>query len=134
MGSNPAAWKPQGDHRCGETGDKEVRECGSRFRASSFSTAALLTLGVVLSASPACAQAPTNASSDAPLQENMPHSWFRNYDYGVQLDGKVLGEAGLYQMIGKPFMLIYGSAPEHPHLWAGEPPALPAIPRGGGPH
>jgi len=59
----------------------------------------------------------------------MPHSWFRNYDYGVQLDGKVLGEAGLYQMIGKPFMLIYGSALDNAYVWSADPRVVRAIRR-----
>jgi thiol-disulfide isomerase/thioredoxin len=89
--------------------------------------AAILTLGIVLPASPACAQAPTNASSDAPLQENMPHSWFRNYDYGVELDGKVLGDAGLYQMIGKPFMLVFGAGLDNAYVWSADPRVVRAI-------
>lgn len=42
------------------------------------------------------------------MQENMPRSWYRNYDYGVEIGGQHSEEVGLYQVVGKPYMLIYG--------------------------
>jgi thiol-disulfide isomerase/thioredoxin len=50
-----------------------------------------------------------------PVQQNMPRSWYRNYDYGVEIDGQRREEVGLYQVVGKPYMLIYG--PEMARAW-----------------
>lgn len=106
-----------------------MRHRRSGSRALNPFSAAAAALAILLPAAPACAQAPTDASSGAPLQENMPHSWFRNYDYGVELDGKVLPEAGLYQMIGKPFMLVFGSVLDTAYVWSADPRVVRPIRR-----
>ncbi len=49
-----------------------------------------------------------------PLQENEPRSWFRNYDYGVEIDGRREPGVGLYQVVGKPYMLLFGPGLETP--------------------
>jgi len=91
------------------------------FRPVNLSLALAVAAAAFMSAAPACAQAPSTASAGAPLEENMPRSWFRNYDYGVELDGKVLQDAGLYQMIGKPFMLVFGSPLDSAYVWSADP-------------
>ncbi|MBI3448393.1 MAG: thioredoxin family protein [Acidobacteria bacterium] len=98
---------------------------GSRVVAA---LAALCAVGLLASGSPACAQAPTNAAaSGAPLEENMPRSWFRNYDYGLEIDGKVLPEAGLYQMIGKPYMLVFGPVLDSAFVWSADPRVVRSV-------
>ncbi|HXI04569.1 MAG TPA: thioredoxin family protein [Candidatus Saccharimonadales bacterium] len=66
----------------------------------------------VLGPSSAGAQTPGAAAggpgSGSPVQENMPRSWYRNYEYGVEVDGKRDPDIGLFQIVGKPYMLIYG--------------------------
>lgn len=102
------------------------RSSGSPF---SRLAAAVIAVSIVLTVSPACAQAPTTPASGAPLETNMPRSWFRNYDYGVEIDGKVLPDAGLYQLIGKPFMLVFGPVLDAAYVWSADPRVVRAIRR-----
>jgi thiol-disulfide isomerase/thioredoxin len=81
-------------------------------RTSELTRAASLVLAAFATAF--CSQsgdagAQTSGSS-LPLQENLPRSWYRNYDYRIEVDGRVSSDAGLYLMVGKPYMLIYGSS------------------------
>jgi len=48
--------------------------------------------------------------SGAPPEQNLPRSWQRNFDYGVEMDGKSVSDAGLFMVAGKPYMLMYSPA------------------------
>ena len=84
-------------------------EARPRVGASAVLIALLLALA---GAEPAGAQTPgvtiNNKPPADPIQQNMPRSWYRNYDYGVEIDGKISESVGLFQIVGKPLMLIYG--------------------------
>jgi thiol-disulfide isomerase/thioredoxin len=47
-----------------------------------------------------------------PVQQNMPRSWYRNFDYGIEIDGQMQQDIGLFQVVGKPYMLVYGPGME----------------------
>jgi len=104
------------------------RTVPSGFRVAA-ALAAAFAIFVFASAAPACAQAPASpTASGAPLEENMPRSWFRNYDYGLEIDGKVLPEAGLYQMIGgKPYMLVFGPVLDSAFVWSADPRVVRSV-------
>jgi thiol-disulfide isomerase/thioredoxin len=90
-----------------------VKKLEAGFQAG----AAALVLAALMAAIPsgdARAQDPrvTIGSPVTPLQENLPRSWYRNYDYGVQIDGLQNPDVGLFQVVGKPYMLVYGSGIE----------------------
>lgn len=71
--------------------------------------AAILALAAVALLGPGGLPAAQSGGGNAPLQENMPRSWYRNYDYGIEVDGNLDPSVGLYQLVGKRYMLIYGS-------------------------
>ena len=86
-----------------------MKELETSFRAG----AAALVLAALMAAIPSGdlrAQDPrvTILPPSNPLQENLPRSWYRNYDYGVEVDGLWKPDVGLFQVVGKPYMLVYG--------------------------
>lgn len=74
-------------------------------------TQAVLWPGAALAQTPGVQIQPPGT----PMQQNMPRTWYRNFDYGVEIDGEHMPDVGLYQVVGKPFMLIYG--PEMEQGW-----------------
>jgi len=55
-------------------------------------------------------EVPLAQGGGMPLQENLPKSWFRNYDYGIEVNGNLNPDVGLYQVAGEKLMLVYGPA------------------------
>jgi len=93
----------------------KVRRVGRGVLCALLPALALLVLpGLdLLAQSHGAAIEPPGAGT--PVQENEPRSWFRNYDYGVEIDGSRKPDIGLFQVVGKPYMLIYG--PELDPSW-----------------
>jgi thiol-disulfide isomerase/thioredoxin len=81
---------------------------------------ALVAAALIAGGALAYGQAGT-AGSGAPVLENMPRSWYRNFDYGVEVDGALSDGAGLYQMVGKRLMLIFGPSLSEGDVLAFEP-------------
>lgn len=55
-------------------------------------------------------EVPLAQGGGMPLQENLPKSWYRNYDYGVEVNGDLNPDVGLFQVAGEKLMLVYGPA------------------------
>jgi hypothetical protein len=89
-----------------------VKEYGSVLRA-----AAILSLaGMTVAIGPADVRA-QGSGSGVPLRENMPRSWYRNFDYGIEVNGSLSPEIGLYQFVGERLMLIFGPGLETGYIW-----------------
>lgn len=96
-------------------------------------TAAALLVGAAvlntLGTGPASArQAPSTAAA-GPLQENAPRSWYRNYDYGVEVDGQSMPDAGLYTLLGKPYMLVFAPMLDTAYVLTTEPKVVRPVRR-----
>ncbi len=61
------------------------------------------------------------AGSGAPVRENVPRSWYRNFEYGIEVDGSLSADAGLYQLVGKRLMLIFGPSLSEGYVLSFEP-------------
>ncbi len=90
--------------------------------AAGSKAAAILAAAVIAANTTVVSQSRTaDAASTAPLQQNLARSWYRNYEYGVELDGKLLPEAGLYQIVGKATMLVFGPKMDSAYVWSLDP-------------
>ena len=85
----------------------------------------------LLAASPAANPAAqgAGAASGAPLRENLPRSWYRNFDYGIEVNGSLSPEVGLFQVVGERLMLIYGPSLDRGYVLSFEPKVVRAVPK-----
>jgi thiol-disulfide isomerase/thioredoxin len=69
------------------------------------------------------------AQSGSPLQNNLPRSWFRNFDYGIHVDDALKSGVGLYQVVGERLMLIYGPELERAFVLQFNPRVVRPVPK-----
>lgn len=69
------------------------------------------------------------AQTGSPLQENLPRSWFRNFDYGIHVDDQLKSGVGLYQVVGQKLMLIYGPELERGFVLQFNPNIVRPVPK-----
>jgi len=91
--------------------------------------AAVALAATLLACSSAESPLAQGGASGMPLQENLPRSWYRNYDYGIEVNGNLNPEVGLFQIVGEKLMLIYGPELDSGYVLSFTPKVVRPVPK-----
>lgn len=98
-----------------------------RHRSTGVTLAAAIVAALACSSASPDPAAQASGGSGAPLAENLARSWYRNFDYGVEKDGKSLPDTGLYQIVGSPYMLVFGASLDSAYVLSFDPKVVKPV-------